>query len=169
MRVSLKALLVFVTILGLALCFITYETPISRLQKKGASFGKKTTGSLLLMGFPNDWDNFISAGQENEDIEVVSFRAHAKLAEIDFRSLGNFPNLEALSIKSKIYPEWLSHLKHCEKLSVLSSSSSHANDESVDQLIDLESLKMINVPGPDVSLDAKKRFRDSGSDRIAYP
>lgn len=170
MRVSLKALLICVTLFAIAFCIITYETPMSRLEKRGASFGKKTTGDLFLMGFPYQWSDYIeSNAKENREVEVIAFPKEAELKEVDFRNLGKFRNLEALSIRSKVSAEWLSHLKRCEKLRVLSYASSEANDAAVVQMIELESLEMINVPARSVSISAKKKFRNSGSGRIAYP
>ena len=59
MRVSLKALLICVTLFAIAFCIIAYETPMSRLEKRGASFGGKTTGDLFLMGYPYQWYDYI--------------------------------------------------------------------------------------------------------------
>ena len=170
MRVSLKALLICVTLFAIAFCIIAYETPMSRLEKRGASFGGKTTGDLFLMGYPYQWYDYIdNNAKENRDVQVIAFPREAELKEIDFRNLGKFRNLEALSIRSKVSSEWFSHLKRCEKLRVLSYTSSAADDAAIAQMIKLESLKMINVPARNVSRKAKQKFRDSAADRIAYP
>jgi len=170
MRVSLKVLLLCVTLIAIAIWTITFESPIDRLEKKGASFGRKTTGDLFLMGFPYQWSNYIEQNAyENEHVEVIAYPREAKLREIDFRNLSNFPNLKALSIRGKISSRWLSHLKRCDKLRVFSYGSSTADDEAIEELLDHESVMMINVPGTDVTLDAKQTFRDSRPGRIAYP